>query len=229
IVCHMTDGEWKRRKYYITICVIFPLLIGVIPPFLIAERPDGITPGPYFCMFYKPSIPLALVSVDGWNTLTSLFGIYFSSRESDKTPQHQTDTGIQEFDHGLNTPASIASSNLRFSSNPYDIGTSGSTRSTSSIPIYVLLRLILFAFLYCAITILSYGRNLYLSIREIEYDLINPTYLEYVVALLGIVIFVVFGTSIEAFKAYWRFLKVFLSFRWLKSRLNRKDSFGDWE
>ncbi|CAG8522730.1 4027_t:CDS:2, partial [Cetraspora pellucida] len=204
---------------------------------LIAERPDGISPGPFFCMFYKPSIPLALVSVDGWNTLTSLFGIYFSMRtvieviatsyahrESVKTPQHQLNAGTQEFDLDLNSPTSVATSN-RFPNNPASVVTS----TTSSIPIYVLLRLILFALLYCAITILSYGRNLYISIRDVEYDLVNPTYLEYVISLLGIIIFIVFGTSIEACKAYWRFLKAFLSFQWFKRLLARKDSFGDWE
>ncbi|CAG8472532.1 14279_t:CDS:2, partial [Dentiscutata heterogama] len=116
IVCHTTDGEWKRRKYYTAICIVFPLLVGVIPPFLIAERPDGNCP--YFCMLYEPSIPMALVSVEGWNTLTSIFGIYFSMRtvievialsytyeESDKTPQHQLNVGAQEFDHDLNSPA----------------------------------------------------------------------------------------------------------------------------
>lgn len=238
IVWHLTDGEWKRRKYYIAICIVFPLLVGVIPPFLIAERPDGIAPGPFFCMLYEPSIPMALVSVEGWNTLTSLFGIYFSMRtvievialsytyeESDKTPQHQLNAEVQDFDYDLSSPTSIATTEPNFSNNQDSI----STRTTSSIPIYVLLRLILFALLYCAVTILSYGRDLYLSIRQIEYDRINPTYLEYVISLLGIVIFIVFGTSLEACKAYWHLLKVILSFRWLKRWSTRKDSFGDWE
>ncbi|CAG8603661.1 17309_t:CDS:1 [Racocetra fulgida] len=158
-------------------------------------------------------------------TVIEVIALSHAHKESAKSAQHQLNAGTQEFDPDLNSPTSVATSNLRFPNNPDSVVTS----TTSSIPIYVVLRLILFALLYCAVTILSYGRDLYISFREVEYDLVNPSYLEYVISLLGIIIFIVFGTSIEACKAYWRFLKAFLRFKWVKHLLGRKDSFGDWE
>jgi hypothetical protein len=61
IVLHLTESEWLRQKYYIAISIIFSLLIGIIPPALIAEKPNGILPGPYFCVLYKPEITMVFV------------------------------------------------------------------------------------------------------------------------------------------------------------------------
>ncbi|CAG8540528.1 4052_t:CDS:2, partial [Paraglomus occultum] len=80
IVLHVPDDEYKRRKYYIAVSILFPLLVGFVPPAIIAEKPNGILPAAYFCFLYKPMIPLAFVSVEGWNTLLAIPAIYFSFR-----------------------------------------------------------------------------------------------------------------------------------------------------
>ncbi|RGB34498.1 hypothetical protein C1646_701761 [Rhizophagus diaphanus] len=38
------------RLYAIAMSIIFPLLVGIVLPALIAEKQNGIFPGPYFCV-----------------------------------------------------------------------------------------------------------------------------------------------------------------------------------
>ena len=117
-------------------------------------------------------------SIQGWNTLTSLFGIYFSVRtafvvirfiytrkglDKPKTSSIATrTTGIES-----NSPTTITSNSTIHQK---DENPSFSSRTIASIPIFVCIRLVSFGVLYCAVTILVYGRNLILSIQRVPYD-----------------------------------------------------------
>ncbi|CAG8437537.1 1713_t:CDS:2 [Acaulospora morrowiae] len=242
----VTDGEWKRRKYYMTISIVFPLFVGIVPPFLIADKSDGIAPGPFFCVLNKPSIPLVFVSVSGWNTLSSLLGIYFllstcvavinlfrnrKGFNPGKSTAPQTTT--QGYDLGASTPQSNGSSVTMSRENSIiyeDLSEdSFSGRTFGRIPIYVCFRLALFLIMYCAMFVLIYGRSLVVNLKQDDLSVKEPKYVEYIVASLGIVIFLIFGTSLEACTAYWRFLKAVFNFKWLNKCIGREESFGDWE
>ncbi|GBB94465.1 hypothetical protein RclHR1_02360023 [Rhizophagus clarus] len=174
----------------------FTLLVGIVLPALIAEKPNGILPGPYFCVLYKPEIAIAFVSIQGWNTLTSLFGIYFSI---------QTAIVVVKFFYirkGVDrpkTPTTITQNTVvELTSNFHDDENENPFAFAS---FYVCIRLVSFGVLYCAVTILVYGRNLILSVQKAPYNFNHP-FMEYIIASLGILLFVVFGTSMEAIRAY---------------------------
>jgi hypothetical protein len=106
-----------------------------------------------------------------------------------------------------------------------------SDKTIASIPIYVCARLLIFGLLYSAVTVGISGRNLYLAIRLTEHNF-RPSYMEYLISSLGILIWLVFGTSREAFRAYWRGIRLIFSLQWIRRLLwcfQNDDSFGDWE
>ncbi|CAG8549425.1 4383_t:CDS:2 [Ambispora gerdemannii] len=274
IVLHIDNDYHLLKKYYLALAVLVPLLIGFIGPVIVAEKPHGVLPGPYFCILYRPILPLAFVSIQGWNTLFSIPGIYFSFRTvievikviytqkgfDDKALAKErngpkTNSANTNISHDIesaftmpytpttmtstaNTSQIIQSPTTYVNHDTYDANytlpdrtSKLSDRTISSIPVYVCLRLVLFGLLYCAVTISVYGRNLYHSVRQKEYDF-KPTYLEYVIASLGIINFLVFGTSREAGRAYLRFIMIAIELNWLRrcfAWMRRDESFGDWE
>ncbi|CAI2165751.1 3088_t:CDS:2 [Funneliformis geosporum] len=236
LVLRVTEGEWLRRKFYLVMLIIIPILVGIIPPAILAEKPNGILPGPYFCVLYKPEIPMIFISIQGWNTLTSLFGIYFSIRTATmvvkfiyirKGVVKPKPSPIRKSRNiGVEPSTPTASISNFHNTRQIDECPPLSSRTIASIPMFVCIRLVTFGVLYCAVTILVYGRNLVLSIKGTPYDSKKP-FMEYIIASLGIVLFIVFGTSMEAIRAYWKFIKIILSCQCLKMR--RDESFSDWE
>ncbi|CAG8550251.1 1704_t:CDS:2 [Ambispora leptoticha] len=244
IVLHVDNDYQLRKKYYLALAVLLPLLIGFIGPVIVAEKPYGILPGPYFCVLYSPILPLAFVSIQGWNTLLS---IPVSAKEKYEPQKTNTDisheiesaftipytpttmTSTANASQIIHSPTTYVNHNDNYSIP--DQVSKLSDRTISSIPVYVCLRLVMFGLLYSAVTISVYGRNLYDSVRQAEYDF-KPTYLEYVIASLGIILFLVFGTSIEAGRAYLRFIRILAKLNWLRrcfAWMRRDESFGDWE
>ncbi|CAG8443537.1 5469_t:CDS:2 [Acaulospora colombiana] len=200
----VTEGEWKRRKYYLTMSVVFPVLVGIVPPLLIADKPDGIV----------------------------VANLFFARKGFDPN-KSTTPRTARDFDLEASTPPSNGSSVTMSheESVVYEDLSSGSftRRVVGRIPIYICLRLVLFLVTYCAMIVLLYGRSLVVNLKQDELSVKEPKYIEYIVASLGIIIFLIFGTSLEACAAYLRFLKVIFNFNWLKRCFGRDDSFGDWE
>ncbi|RHZ56853.1 hypothetical protein Glove_396g75 [Diversispora epigaea] len=247
---HVIYGEWKRLKYYAMISFLFPLFVGIVPPYLIADKDDGIAPGSFFCILNKPSIPLVFVSIAGWNTVLSLFGIYFSLRTlivvaklffvhgfyvnfRFSTPINENKTFDLEISNdNNNNVSSSGSSSSSISHNSLSHSRSRSM-SSSKIPIYVFFRLTLFFIMYCGVTALIYGRCLIISLKqEKDLNVKEPKFIGYITASLGIVVFLIFGTSMEAGRAYWRFFSIILNwFNWITcfKKIMRDESFGDWE
>ncbi|KAG9293050.1 hypothetical protein G9A89_016412 [Geosiphon pyriformis] len=269
IVWHKFDDEYKRKRYYFWTVILFPFLIGFIGPIIVANKPYGIQPGPYFCLLYKPKRALAFVSIEGWNTLFSIPGIYFSfrtaievariiftskgfdpmttikqesGRRRSSVTRSQVNADHVHLSHDIEaaftipysptTPTTMTQLHSPIPSNPpARTPSSLSDRTIASIPIYACIRLVSFGLLYSGVTVGVYGRNLYHAIRETNYDF-KPSYLDYLIASLGIIIFVVFGTSVKAIREYGRFFKILATFNWLKVCilwLRRDQSFGDWE
>ncbi|CAG8432934.1 6080_t:CDS:2 [Diversispora eburnea] len=236
---HVIYGEWKRLKYYAMISFLFPLFVGIVPPYLIADKDGGVAPGAFFCILNKPSIPLVFVSIAGWNTVLSLFGIYFSLRTLIVVAKlffvhgfyvnFRFSTPVNENNHNISSSGSSSSS---ISHNSLSHSRSRSI-SSSKIPIYVFFRLTLFFIMYCGITVIIYGRCLIIGLKqEDDLNVKEPKYIGYITASLGIVIFLIFGTSMEAGRAYWGFLSIILNwFNWVTcfKKILRDDSFGDWE
>jgi len=127
-----------------------------------------------------------------------------------------------------NTPTEIISDPNTRQNDENESNPPFSSRTIASIPIFVCIRLVSFGVLYCAVTIFVYGRNLVLSIQRVPYDP-NKPFMEYIIASLGILLFIVFGTSMEAVNAYWKFVKIVISCQCIKLWLGRDESFGDWE